>query len=103
MIVEIPIFLAYEKKKMKVEIQLRTIAMDFWATLEHQLRYKKDVEFTDDMAEELYECAQLSAELDLRMETLRKRVDAAASKNTSDTNQIQSPLFRLVQGIDNIK
>ncbi len=103
MIVEIPIYLAYEKKKMKVEIQLRTIAMDFWATLEHQLRYKKDVEFTDDMAEELYECAQLSAELDLRMETLRKRVDAAASKNTSDTNQIQSPLFRLVQGIDNIK
>ena len=42
MIVSVPIFLAHEKKYMRVEIQLRTLAMDFWATLEHQLRYKKD-------------------------------------------------------------
>lgn len=78
MIVSIPIFLAREKKEMKVEIQLRTIAMDFWATLEHQLRYKKDVVFTDEMAQELYECARISAQLDLRMEALRNRVDEAA-------------------------
>ena len=74
MIVAIPIFLANEKRMIKVEIQLRTIAMDFWASLEHQLRYKKDVEFTDDMAEELYQCAQISADLDLRMEKLRGKV-----------------------------
>ena len=60
---------------MKVEIQLRTIAMDFWASLEHQLRYKKDVEFTEEMAEELYECAKYSADLDGRMNALRKKVD----------------------------
>ena len=70
----VPIFLAHEKRIMKAEIQLRTIAMDFWATLEHQLRYKKDVVFTDEMAHELYCCAQLSAELDARMDALRDLV-----------------------------
>ena len=75
MIVAIPIFLAHEKRIMRAEIQLRTIAMDFWATLEHQLRYKKDVEFTDEMAEELYRCAEMSAELDMKMEHLRKAVN----------------------------
>ena len=74
MIVEIPIFLAHEKKSMKVELQLRTIAMDFWASLEHQLRYKKETEFTDEMADELYQCAKISAKLDERMDNLRRRV-----------------------------
>lgn len=74
-IVAIPIFLAHEKRIMRAEIQLRTIAMDFWATLEHQLRYKKDVVFTEEMAEELYKCAEMSAELDLKMENLRKTVN----------------------------
>ncbi len=59
---------------MKVEIQLRTIAMDSWASLEHQLRYKKDCEFTEEMAGELYRCAQISAELDDRMDKLRSIV-----------------------------
>lgn len=74
LIVEVPIFLSSQKRKMKVEIQLRTIAMDFWATLEHQLRYKKDVEFTEEMAKELYECASISASLDIRMDKLRRSV-----------------------------
>lgn len=72
LIVSVPIFLAHEKKCMKVEIQLRTIAMDTWASLEHQLRYKKDIEFSEEMAEELIRCANLSSELDLRMDKLRK-------------------------------
>ncbi len=74
LIVTVPIFLAHEKRLMKVEIQLRTIAMDFWASLEHQLRYKKDVEFTKEMADELLYCARLSAELDGRMDALRSVV-----------------------------
>lgn len=73
LIVAIPIFLAHEKRLMKVEIQLRTIAMDFWASLEHQLCYKKDYEFTSEMAKELYLCANLSAELDMRMDGLLKQ------------------------------
>lgn len=70
LIISIPIFLAHEKREMKVEIQLRTIAMDFWASLEHQMRYKKNSVFTPKMEKELYECASLSAELDLRMNKL---------------------------------
>ena len=74
LIVAVPIYLAHEKRKMRVELQLRTIAMDFWASLEHQLRYKKDVVFTDEMAKELKFCADLSAELDRRMDHLRESV-----------------------------
>ncbi len=73
LIVSVPIFLANEKKMMNVEIQLRTIAMDFWASLEHQLRYKKNAVFTKAMMQELYECAQISADLDVRMDALRKQ------------------------------
>ena len=74
MIVAIPIFLENEKRMMKVEIQLRTIAMDCWASLEHQLRYKKDYIHDDSISKELWDCARLSEELDLRMENLRKHV-----------------------------
>lgn len=75
LIIGIPIFLAKEKREMKVEIQLRTIAMDFWASLEHRLRYKKDGKFTEDMSKELLECAQMSAELDRKMQHLRNLVE----------------------------
>ncbi|MBE6717850.1 MAG: GTP pyrophosphokinase family protein [Ruminococcaceae bacterium] len=71
MIITVPIFLAHEKKLMKVEIQLRTIAMDVWASLEHQLRYKKNAKFTKEMADELLYCAKISAELDEKMDKLR--------------------------------
>jgi putative GTP pyrophosphokinase len=81
LIVTVPIFLEHEKRIMQVEIQLRTIAMDFWASLEHQLRYKKDFEFTESMAKELQDCADLSAQLDARMDSLRAHVEAT---NTFD-------------------
>ncbi|NLY36864.1 MAG: GTP pyrophosphokinase family protein [Tissierellia bacterium] len=77
LIVAIPIFLAHEKHIMKVEIQLRTIAMDFWASLEHQLRYKKINEFTEEMMQELYECAEESDALDQRMDRLRVSADSS--------------------------
>jgi len=82
LIVEVPIFLAQEKRMMKVEIQLRTIAMDFWASLEHQLRYKKTAQFTEAMAAELSECARISAALDLRMDALRKQCMCQNSDKT---------------------
>ncbi len=72
LIVAVPIFLENEKRIMKVEIQLRTIAMDCWASLEHQLRYKKDYDFTKEMERELFACAKMSTELDARMDRLRK-------------------------------
>jgi putative GTP pyrophosphokinase len=75
LIVSVPIFLTHKKHFVKVEVQLRTIAMNFWASLEHQLRYKKDFEFTEEMANELLECAEMSATLDQRMDRLRAQVD----------------------------
>ncbi len=74
LIVSVPIFLVDEKRYMKVEIQLRTIAMDSWAALEHQLKYKKDVEFTEEMSNDLLKCAKMSAKLDKTMDNLRKCV-----------------------------
>ena len=76
LIVEIPIFLQNEKRAMKVEVQLRTIAMDFWASLEHKLRYKKNIpeEETEQLAQELLDCANISASLDKRMEDIRIRI-----------------------------
>lgn len=79
LIVEIPIFLQNEKRPMKVEVQLRTIAMDFWASLEHKLRYKKNI--PDNKAEllaaELSECAEISASLDKRMQDVRIHISEA--------------------------
>ena len=75
LIIEIPIFLQHEKHMVKVEIQLRTIAQDFWASLEHQMRYKKNFEFTEATGKELLECATMSANLDERMERLNKTVN----------------------------
>ena len=73
-VVAVPIFLENEKRMMTLEIQFRTIAMDFWASLEHQLCYKKENNCSKAVAEELLQCAELSAQLDLRMDRLRKSV-----------------------------
>lgn len=77
LIVSVPIFLKNEKRNMKVEVQLRTIAMDFWASLEHKVRYKKDIpdEMAQELAEELRNCADVSAELDQRMQTIRNKIN----------------------------
>ena len=77
LIVEIPIFLQQEKKSMKVEVQLRTIAMEFWANLEHRLRYKKNLEenVARSTSKELQECAQVSAMLDTKMQSIRDIIE----------------------------
>lgn len=77
LIIEVPIFLKNEKRYMKVEVQLRTIAMDFWASLEHKLRYKKNIslEEAEIISKELLECSEISATLDKRMEDIRNRIE----------------------------
>lgn len=79
LIVEVPIFLQDEKRIMKAEVQLRTIAMECWANLEHQLRYKKNLspELVAKTAERLNECARKSAELDAQMQAIRDTIEAA--------------------------
>ena len=90
LIVEVPIFLENEKKYMRAEVQLRTIAMDFWASLEHKLRYKKSIsaEESEYLAAELLECAKISAQLDCRMESIRNRM--AKAENKSNDKYIDS-------------
>lgn len=78
LIVEVPIFLRNETRKMRVEVQLRTIAMDFWASLEHKLRYKKGLEDSEDYQEisrQLKNCAEMSAMLDRLMENIRGQIE----------------------------
>ncbi len=72
LIISIPIFIENAKRKVKVEVQFRTIAMDFWATLEHKIRYKKDLpeNISQRLAIELSDTANKSAELDNRMQAI---------------------------------
>lgn len=78
LIVEIPIFLSDEKKYIKVEVQLRTIAMESWANLEHRLRYKKklDENILMETANELSECASISNLLDEKMQKIRNIIES---------------------------
>lgn len=75
LILNVPIFLSKEKKYMKVELQFRTIAMDFWASLEHKLKYKKDVENADEIMEQLKRCADSIGTLDYEMQDIRDKID----------------------------
>ena len=74
LIVETPIFLHDQKKQMRVEVQFRTMAMDWWASVEHKLRYKKTAA-PEEVNSELKECAEISADLDKRLEKLRQRTE----------------------------
>lgn len=82
LIVQVPIFLQKNKKMVNVEVQFRTIAMDFWASLEHKLRYKKDIpaDQAQQLQEELLACATQSAQLDNRMQEIRNQLVSRADK-----------------------
>ena len=84
LIVKTPVYTENGKKDMFVEVQMRTIAMDFWASLEHKLRYKKNLNpaTAEELAKELEACAEVSAKLDEQMLRIRDRIagDAAASE-----------------------
>ena len=72
LVVEVPIFLSDRTYHMPVEIQIRTIAMDTWASLDHELKYKRKDEMPEYVAQELKDCAKSMAELDSTMERIHK-------------------------------
>ena len=74
LIVQVPIFLQNTKKLVYVEVQFRTIAMDFWASLEHQLKYKKDIDDAESIMYELRACADVINRTDYHMQSLRDRI-----------------------------
>lgn len=73
-IVKVGVFFSDQKREIPVEIQIRTIAMDFWASLEHQLHYKKDYEMPANISEELKSCADIIANTDERMQAIAKNI-----------------------------
>ena len=103
LIVQVPIFLQNEKKPVTVEVQFRTIAMDFWASLEHKIRYKKNIpeDQTQYLADEMLACAEISAALDKRMQNVRdvisKCEDKAELGETRKNNEEYQLLKRLVE------
>lgn len=81
LVLTVPIFLSGGPVSIPVEIQIRTVAMDFWASLEHELRYKTKNEIPEDVHKELYDCASLIASLDERMQKIFRKVQAEPSEN----------------------
>ncbi len=76
LVLEIPIFLSEGPKPIHVEVQIRTIAMDFWASLEHKLKYKTDNNVPLDIKQELQECAKSISEIDQKMQTIHNRLNS---------------------------
>lgn len=96
LIVQTPIFLLDGRKDMKVEIQFRTIAMDFWASLEHDLNYKKGYHLPQEISKELLACAELSASLDKRMNALKCKV-LDERKGTGKNSELITILENLIK------
>lgn len=81
LILEVPVYFSDQKKSIRVEVQIRTIAMDFWASLDHQLKYKKNnVAEADSISEELRKCAEVIAGTDSKMLEIRKSIEAQGGK-----------------------
>lgn len=74
LVLQVPVFLSDRTEPVRVEVQLRTIAMDFWASLEHQIHYKTSCEVPDSVVDELRECAEIIAHTDERMQGLSKQI-----------------------------
>ncbi len=75
LIIQIPIFLSDQKKQMRVEVQFRTIAMDFWASLDHKLKYKKNLKNSEMITRELKQCADIIGGVDVRMQEIRNLIE----------------------------
>ncbi|MBF0709840.1 MULTISPECIES: GTP pyrophosphokinase family protein [unclassified Gemella] len=85
LIVRIPVFFAEEIRKVKVEVQIRTIAMDFWASLEHQMKYKKsNLESFTEISARLKECAENIAKTDKEMQEIRRSIEGITLKKSEE-------------------
>ena len=89
MIVSIPVYLSDRTVDTKVEIQIRTVAMDFWASLEHKIHYKFEGDAPEGIKNELVECARMVSDLDARMLSLNEEI-LAISKKREEEKQLNS-------------
>lgn len=95
LIVGVPVFFYNQRKVVKVEVQIRTIAMNFWASLEHELKYKQEVSSQLGLVEELKKCADTIAETDAKMLSLRKTLDTV-QPDSPDRCSLLDRLNRLI-------
>jgi putative GTP pyrophosphokinase len=79
LLIQLPIFLSSQARMTKVEIQIRTIAMDFWASLEHKIYYKYKNDAPDEIPEKLKESAEMIKKLDQQMLDIKKELDQYAA------------------------
>ena len=93
LIVEVPIFLEHKKKMMKVEVQLRTIAMDFWASLEHKIYYKFEGNAPEYISKDLQECAKMVSELDDKMLSLNEAIRECIAQQDKDQIRMNEELM----------
>ena len=84
LIVRIPVHFENGTKHVKAEVQIRTIAMDFWATLEHELKYKNHISGAEELAGELKECAGIISDADAKMLEIRKRIEENSKERTEE-------------------
>lgn len=84
MIVEVPVYLSDRKVYAKVEIQIRTVAMDFWASLEHKIHYKFEGDAPEHIKSELVECARMVSDLDARMLSLNEEILSISQAKATD-------------------
>ena len=94
LIVSVPIFFAESSKEVKAEVQIRTIAMDFWASLEHQIKYKKNVKNADKVIARLNECADEIAHVDETMQQIRMEMDKI-QENSTDAETLYEKLKKI--------
>jgi len=105
MLVQVPVFMSDRTEMVYVEIQIRTIAMDFWASLEHKIFYKYDGDVPSHLLSELKEAADTAAELDKKMQRLHEEIETIKSNQKMETQltigglqfQLPSGLLELIQ------
>ena len=90
LVIRIPVFLSSHTELVPVEVQIRTIAMDFWATLEHQLRYKSNHETTQQLRRRLQHCAEASAALDREMQDIYREINGCSVNETCEAKPVQT-------------
>lgn len=84
MIVSVPVFFSDQTKDMAVEVQIRTIAMDFWASLEHQLKYKQEIPNQQEIVNQLTACAEQIASIDKQMYQVRQQIELSEDLPTEE-------------------
>ncbi|MDE6713695.1 MAG: GTP pyrophosphokinase family protein [Lachnospiraceae bacterium] len=84
LIVKVPVFFSEQRKEMAVEIQIRTIAMDFWASLEHQMKYKQEIPNQQEIVDQLKKCADVISRTDQEMLEIRRQIDESSDPQTEE-------------------